>query len=294
MSVAQWFKQFCDNINFQSTYPISNRYRQITKRLNIDYWGNDSDIYHSRYVGSVGRNTAAITSSDIDMVFQLPYETYVKFSNYSSNGQSALLQEVKRSIEKTFSITSLKADGQVIVVPFADGITFEVVPVFENTDGSFTYPNSLGGGFWKITNPIPEIQAIRNRNNACNGNLVRLCRMTRQWRDAWNVPISGLLIDALAYQFMATYQYREKSFLYYDFMNRDFFKWLASQSREKEYWLAPGSSQRVYGKGLFQYKATRCLNLSQEAIDHELAKPSRVYSARAKWREVFGQKFPRY
>jgi hypothetical protein len=226
------------------------------------------------------------------MIFQLPAALYTTYDNYSGNGQSALLQAVKKSIEKTYSTTSIRADGQVIVVPFTDGISFEVVPAFINTANSFTYPDANNGGRWRTTNPKPEIAAIKERNAACNNNLIRLCRMMRAWKRKWDVPIGGLLVDTLAYQFIANWGYRDKSFLYYDFMCRDFFEWMANQSATQEFWKAPGSGQYVYGKGLFQYKARRCYNIAVEAINHETATPKREWSAKQKWREIFGTAFP--
>ena len=292
MSLAEWFRDFNSNLRIGDSGAISFRYKQITRRLNTDYWNTTSDTSHSLYVGSYGRNTAISGFSDLDMIFQLPYSDYVKYNSYISNGQSALLQSVKKSIEKTYSSTSIKGDGQVILVPFTDGITFEVVPAFLNKDDSFTFPNANGGGSWKTTNPKPEIQAIRNRNILCNGNLVALCRMMRAWKREWSVPIGGLLVDTLAYQFIENYAYKDKSYLYYDFMSRDFFKWMSLQDKEQAYLRAPGSGQYVYGKGLFQYKALRCYNLSLEAIAHENATPKREWSAKQKWREIYGSRFP--
>ena len=83
-----------------------------------------------------GRNTAIQGFSDLDMLFQLPYSVYEQYDRYAGNGQSALLQAVKNSIEKTYSKTSLRVDGQVILVPFTDGITLEVVPAFVSSPGS--------------------------------------------------------------------------------------------------------------------------------------------------------------
>ena len=226
------------------------------------------------------------------MIFQLPASLYTQYNAYIGNGQSALLQKVKVTIEKTYSATNIKADGQVIQVPFNDGITFEVVPGFINTDDSYTHPDANGGGSWKTTNPRPELEAIRVRNTTCNGNLVRLGRMMRAWKNERSVPIGGLLVDTLAYQFIENYQYREKSYLYYDFMCRDFFAWMAAQDAEQAYWRAPGSGQFVFGKGLFQYKAKQCYNISLEAIAHETADPKREWSAKQKWREIFGTTFP--
>ncbi len=292
MGLAEWFSGFCSNLTVKDGGTISARSKNITKRLNTDFWGSTSDSSHSLYVGSYGRNTATHGLSDVDMIFQLPYSEYTKYNNYLGNGQSALLQAVKRSIEKTYSKTSIKGDGQVILVPFIDGITFEVVPAFINQNESYTFPDANNGGSWRVTNPGPEISAMKVRNYLTNRNLVRLCRMARAWKREWSVPISGLLIDTLAYQFMENWGHRDKSYLYYDFMSRDFFKWMAEQDTSREYWKAPGSGQFVYGKGLFQYKARRCYNISLEAIEHEMATPKREWSAKQKWREIYGTTFP--
>lgn len=289
MGLANWFNTFCDNIKVQNKATISARHKAITKRLNTDFWNTNSESAHSLYVGSYGRNTAIHGTSDVDMIFELPYSIYQQYNNYIGNGQSALLQAVRTSVKKTYSDTKIGADGQVILVSFTDRITFELVPGFANTSGSYTYPDSNDGGRWRETNPKPEIEAIRTRNNECNENLIPLCRMMRSWKAKWGVPINGLLIDTLAYQFIGSWEYRDKSYFYYDYLCRDFFAYMAGQSSDQEYWKAPGSGQRVYG-GNFQYKAKRCYNIALKAIAHETA--NREWSAKQEWREVFGTSFP--
>lgn len=291
MGLADWFSTFSSNLTTQKGSSISNRYKAITRRLNTDFWNTTSNTSHSLYVGSYGRNTAIRGFSDLDMVFELPSALYHQYDAYISNGQSALLQAVRSSMKKTYSTSSIGGDGQVVVVSFQDGVTFEVVPVFNNQGGSYTFPDSNNSGSWKTTNPKPEIQAIKNRNTLCN-NLVPLCRMMRAWKKKWNVPIGGLLIDTLAYQFIENYEYRDKSYLYYDFMCRDFFKWMSEQSSDQTFWRAPGSGQYVYGKGLFQYKAKQCYNIAREAIADETATPKREWSAKYEWRRIFGTAFP--
>ena len=166
------------------------------------------------------------------------------------------------------------------------------MPVFLNQAGSYTFPDSNNGGRWQTTNPRPEIAAIRDRNAICNGNLIPLCRMMRAWKKKWDVPIGGLLIDTLCYQFIENWQFRDKSYYFFDYLCRDCFQWMKDQDRDQQYWKAPGSGQFVYGKDLFQYKATRCYNISNEAIAHETASPKQEWSAKQKWREIFGTKFP--
>jgi hypothetical protein len=290
MPIADWFNTFCDNLVVRDGDTISMRYKSITRRLNTDYWSTESETAHSLYVGSYGRNTAIAGFSDLDMVMQLPYEVYHQYNGYEGNGQSALLQAVRKSLQKTYQSTDVGGDGQVVEIRFSDGITFQVVPGFLNNDNSYTFPDSNGGGKWRTTNPRSEIEAIRARNASCNGNLVRLCRMARAWKRKWDVPIGGLLIDTLAYQFIENYQYREKSYLYYDFMSKDFFEWMANQDRTQDVWRAPGSGQYVYWKDLFQYKAKRCYNIAVEAIQRQTA--SEDWSAKYDWRSIYGTAFP--
>lgn len=178
MSVSDYFSTFCSNLRMSSdtVSTIQYRYHQITKRINLDYWSSSSETTHSLYVGSYGRGTE-IWTSDIDIIVQLPYSTYEKFNAYKSNGQSALLQEVK-----------------------------------------------------------------------------------------------------------------DKSYLYYDFMSRDFFKYLEELDENQNYWLAPGSQRYVWKNGEFHTKAKTAYNNAVSAISYENSNYS--YSAKQKWREIYGTKFP--
>lgn len=60
------------------------------------------------------------------MIFQLPYSEYARYNAYSGNGQSALLQFVKHSIEKTYE-SSMKTDGQVIIISFTDNLVLLII-----------------------------------------------------------------------------------------------------------------------------------------------------------------------
>jgi len=290
MGIGEDFKTFCGTLVIANRDTIAARGGSITRRLNLDFWNSDSRDDHSLYTGSYGRGTAIGTSSDVDLIMKLPWSIHEQFGSHSGNGQSALLQTVRASIKKTYSITDVGADGQVVQVPFDDGLVFEVVPAFEYSDGSFKFPNANSGGSWKTTNPRPEIQAIADLDVACNYNLKWLCRMARAWKRQWDVPIGGLLIDTLACQFIRNWNYRDKAFLYYDWMSRDYFAYLAAQDESKLYWIAPGSGQYVWKTGNFQYKATRCKNIAIEAIDY--ASRDMHWSARKAWRSIYGTGYP--
>ena len=68
----------------------------------------------------------------------------------------------------------------------------------------------------------------------------------RLWKDYCSVPMSGMLIDTLAYRFIENWEYREKSYLYHDFMARDFFNMMSEQNKDQQWWSAPGSGSYIH------------------------------------------------
>jgi hypothetical protein len=293
MSVADNFKAFRANylIPSATVTSISTRYKRITKQLNKDFWTTESETAHSLYVGSFGRDTAANGVSDLDVAFTLPNSVYQKYNAYQTNGQSALLQAVRDSIGRTYANSYVGADGQVVALNFTDNIRFEILPVFVNTSDTFTFADTNNGGSWKTCDPRGEMNAFSARDSVtANGNLKAIGRMARIWRDRHSVPISGMLIDTLAYQWISDWQYRDKSYLYHDYLIRDFLLHLSQIDTNQAYWRAPGSGSYVWKKGNFQGPAKTSYEITLSAIHHEAN--DRPATARNKWREVFGPTYP--
>lgn len=274
-------------MNLRST--ISLRYNRICKRLNLDFWDMDTTS-GGRYVGSYGRGTANSLVSDIDMAFEMPLKKYHQYNNHFGNGQSALLQEVKNSISNTYPDTFLAGDGQIVKIKFSDSMYFEVLPVFKKKDDSYIFADSNNGGRWRETNPIPEIKAMNTGNIDTNYNLKRLCKMVRSWKYYCDVPIPSLLIDTLAHRFLNSWPEKDKSYLYYDWMSRDFFHYLANQRSDQTLWFAIGSNQHIWAFKNFRPKAKKAYNISLEAI--ALQRKEYWWSAKKKWREIYGDRFP--
>ena len=284
------FSAFCSNLRMSDSIvaTVQARYHAITKRINQNYWNSTSETSHTLYVGSYGRGTAIYTS-DIDIVADLPWSVYTKYNNYSYNGQSALLQDLKCSLQQTYSSSSISGDGQVVDVAFTDGILFEIVPSFLHSDGQYTYPDTNNGGSWRTMNPKAEADAFNAMNKECNKNLKRLCRMARAWNAHMCVLIPGILIDTLAYKFLSGYEYKGNSYEYYDWVSRDFFQYLVSES-DKSYWYKFGSGMRVNKKYSFCAEAKAAYALSLEAI--EAYEKGYSYTGHGKWRDIYGTKFP--
>jgi hypothetical protein len=292
MAIGDWFSTFCTGLRIRQEKRSSFSYRtaRITRILNQQLRGLDSDQSNRFYVGSMGRNTAIPTVSDVDLLYVLPNAMYQQYNAYEGNKQSSLLSTVRTAIRKTYTASDVFGDGQVVVIAFDDGVKYEVLPAFLNTAQTYTFPDANNGGTWRECKPKQEIDAFALRNTAVNGNLIELSRMARAWRDTHSVPLSGMLIDTLAYQFMESWAHRNQSYLYYDFMTRDFFKFLANQSSIQLYWLAPGSGSYVYRKGSFEFKARQAELRTLEAL--EFQGKNMDWSAKQKYREIYGTSFP--
>ena len=237
----------------------------ITKKLNSTYYDVDGDTKsHCLLVGSVGRKTATKNVSDIDMIFTLPGDVYKKYDSYESNGQSALLQEVKGIIKERYPNTDIRGDGQVVVISFSKYIV-ELVPAFEQNNYSFKYPDSNQGGKWKITNPIPEQKACKDTGEH-HSHYFDLCRLIRLWKNHEGFSFKGLLIDTLVHDYLVNKENVSNSLL--DQLV-GLFEYLSLQNRKQSYWYALGSNQQITNddNGRFVSKAKAVVNELRECYD---------------------------
>lgn len=285
MSISQMFEEFIDNLAISNKQTISDRYAELTKTLNKKFRDSDSETANTLQVGSFGRKTGIDGISDLDMLYIMPKSSWDTYNN-AQNGQYKLLSDTKEAILTRYSRTAVSVDRLVVTVTFSN-FYIEVQPVFEQEDGSFKYPDTKNGGSWKITKPREEIDEISSADKDKNQNLRRLCKMARAWKNKHGVAMGGLLIDTLAYNFLkSTNYYDDKSYLYYDLLSRDFFKYL-SELPDQDYYLALGSNQRVAVKKKFQKKAKKAYDLCLKAIDAE----NQSY-VNDKWKKIYGRPFP--
>lgn len=287
MSVSDMFKTFLDNLKVDNSEQISQRYGEITASLNKKFRDTESKDANTLRVGSYGRYTGIKGISDLDMLYIMPKG---KWEAYKDGKQSQLLTDTKDAIKARYPKTDVRVDRLVVTVSY-NNFHVEVQPVFEESDEDgvyyYRYPDTYNGGSWKITKPRHEMQAVKEMDDEKNKNLRLLCKMARAWKNKHGVGVGGLLIDTLAYNFIrSTDYYDAKSFLYYDFLSRDFFKYLMDEP-DKEHYKAPGSNQNVKVKKKFKKKAKEAHELCLKAIDAE-----ETDSVNDKWKKVFGRNFP--
>ena len=283
LSIAETFKEFLSNLAVDNAQSISGRYGEITCALNKKFRSMESKTANTLQVGSYGRYTAIKGISDLDMLYIMPKG---EWDNYKNGGQSKLLSDAATAIRARYPNTTVKVDRLVVQAIYSN-FHVEAQPVFQQDDGSFKYPDTYNGGAWKITKPREEIQAMSEFDTQKNKNLRRLCKMARAWKNKHGVGIGGLLIDTLAHNFLkSTSDFDDKSYLYYDYMSRDFFSYLKELPKQSHF-AALGSGQRVKVKKNFQLKANKAYELCLKAIEVE-GKDNQ----NTKWRAVYGRLFP--
>ena len=282
---AALFKKFRENLAVKNDDDIQKSYFSLSTRLNKDFWDEDSGTQNSRKIGSYGRHTAINGISDLDMAFELPAHLLAKYKAYETNGPSQLLQAVRDSLKTTYPNTEIQGDGQVVVIQFKK-YRVEVLPSFETEEG-YIYPDSNNGGSWRLTKPLLENEAIRVKNLETNQNLRRVTKMLRAWKNHVGVGIGGLLIDTLTYKFLSqTISYDSSSYGSYDQLFIDLFTYL-SELPEQDYFLAPGSNQRVRVKSKFQHPSKKAKKICEEAIVQDTEK-----NKAKSYRKIFGNNFP--
>jgi len=266
----------------------NKRMKRITKKMNKTYYdGNNSEEEHFLLIGSLGRHTAIKSVSDVDIAFILSQKEYDKYNSRKNNGQSDLLQDIKKTLSELASRTIVRGDGQVVVLEFSD-YEVELCPFFKKNDDSYIYPNSNNGGKWQTSKPVAEIVESEVMIDETNGHFQNVCNMLRAWKNEQGFKFGGLLVDTLVYNFfLANKKYYATTFSEYPELLKDLFKYLKGLNKHQDFWLALGSNQRVYNKdGQFVIEAKKVYNKIKD-IEND---SDDMYG---KMRELFGNEFPK-
>ncbi|HXN74528.1 MAG TPA: hypothetical protein VN861_18420 [Candidatus Acidoferrales bacterium] len=240
-------------------------------------------------VGSYGKRTAIRPPSDLDMLFLLPRDAYNRTERLFGNKQSQLLQEVKRTLERTFPRTDLRADGQVIAAPFQT-YNVDVIPAFVYDDTTYWTAHTADGGSWRASNPAAEYELIRQADLISDGKATHLCKMLKAWKSECSVEIKSISLEVLACLFVKQWPFRNKSLYYYDWMVRDFFQFMLGY-RYQGWTRVIGTEEILQLGDEWVSKCETAHRHSLEACDNEVG--DYRYLAEASWRRIFGNQFER-
>lgn len=266
----------------------NSRREAVVGALNAHYWGSSSNTLHSKFVGSWGKFTRVRPPRDVDVLFLLPRSTYDRFQGRTGNRQSQLLQEVKGVLAKSFSTTSVKGDGPVVKVPFSS-YDVELVPAFELEGGGYWVCMTDGGGWYKKADYDAEAELIKQSHNGSNEKTRELIRMMKRWQSYCAVPMKSFWIELLAVDFLRTWEHRDKSREYYDYMVRDFLRFLEGKANGNVY--APGTYETMFLGNAWLSRATTARQRAEKACNNESSDPA---TAGDEWQKIFGTDIPKH
>lgn len=276
------FTKFIENITLTSLQDedAKQKYTGVCKTLYESYYNGEYDDSKKYLFGSykTKTNVRPLTEDqDVDVLFKIPQALYDKYNAYKSNGQEALLQEVRNILEEKYTTTDkIKAWGKVVLVNFSKGHhNVELLPALELEDGTFIIPNSENGGYWEIFDPRKEIDRFKNSNLATCGLTRDVAKMLKSWShntNSMSYSSHNRMNDIIA--FLSEYYPDGKGNTSYSKIIFDYFDYM---------------SYRCNG-GLSSYINT-ALGRARKALEYE--DNGQLKEASEEWIKIFGDEFPK-
>lgn len=289
--VGAKFERFLSHIELTDSQvkDAINKHQRIRQILHQEYYNTPFETKTSMLIGSYAKNTAIRPPRDIDLLFFLPETARSKYSYWDSQIQSKILQEVKTKLQKNFPYSEIRVDAPVIFFPFQESnFSVEVVPAFKNSYGEIEVCYTKNGGSYSKAYPTQEMNQLTTSNKRSNGNTVKLIKMIKIWQRFCNVDLDSFAIELLCQEFLNYYEHHDKSSVYFDYMTRDFFKFL--KNRYSTSLTKPGEFFSNYTIGdTWKSKAEMAHLRAEKATSY--MNEGKIASADEEWRKIFGALF---
>lgn len=290
--VRQRFQKMVKNINIteDQTEDGKMKYRGVVAALNRAYWGGNHHSANSILIGSWGKDTQVRPPRDIDLLFVPPIDIYYLFNQRLGNKQSQLLQDVANALRSTYTQTTIRGDGQVVVVKF-DSYSIKVAPAFYRQAGGFVICDNNNGGFWKNVDPLSEITNLEEFDNRYHGNVKKLVRILKQWQRHCDVPIKSFHLEALIKEFLPLKSYGEKDEFWFDWLVRDAFAHMINRFGGG-FWMPGCIAEWIQLDNDWLSKAQTAYQCALKACEYE--RDNKNILAGLEWQKIFGKVIPAF
>lgn len=231
-NVENYFNTFLSDLQLTSTQraDAKTKYQGVINCLSNHFYKRarqDSDQF---LFGSYKTKTnirPLDNGSDVDVLFKISEDCYNRYKN----NPSGLLQESRKALKNTYTTTDeIKAWGKVVLVKFSDGHhNVELLPAFENPNGTFKIPNTENGGYWEIFDPRGQVDAFYKSKDY---ELVReIVQMAKCWvRNTASMTYKSYKVMADTIDFVNAYYPNGKGDSDYDSILLDFFTYLKNRT----------------------------------------------------------------
>ncbi len=273
-TIQEQFKKFYENIKLTPTQreDAKKKYDGVCKKLHDHYYPDVEYMGQTRLlIGSYGKHTHIRPARDVDVIFCMPNDKFDQYDDNQSNGQSQLLQDIKKILEEKYPDTPIKADVKVVKLEFSDPThNIELLPAWELENGTFRTPNSKNSGKWDIDDPRSEIEAIRNSDEE-TGQTKMLIRMIKKWSEQCSVKVTSYKIEKAVLNFFASHDKYNK----YSNLVKDFFGFWYNNTIDEN----------------LKSHLNTALNRAKKACEYE--DEDKLEKAVDEWKKIFGDDFPK-
>lgn len=294
MSTYALFSSFHQRISLKeaSSDRGFSRIAECGEALRKKYFPDSDKVSnHITLLGSLSKDTGIEPLRDADVLFRMPAGTYSRFNDYSGNGQSALLQEVRTVLRGRYPKTDIRGDGPVVVVSFSDMPAVEIVPAVLLDEGSNILsangfvPVTRDGGSWEAANYGAEWSAINTLDGSVDGQLRRLIQYMKAWREKQYASLKSIVIELMTTEFMRQWDKSRTSYTFDDWLVRDFLQYMIDNYYTK--YFMPGTGKEIdTGVGWITQAKASAVSASNACRQESDSVLYRLY-----WREVFGNDF---
>lgn len=251
-------------------------------------------VLDSFLTGSYSRSTmiAPLTEADVDIFVVLDSKYFHNYNDGQNGGQAGLLDLLKRTLKKTFTLTpDISRNGHAVTIRFTDFVV-DVVPAFNRQGGGYLIPDSIGRK-WISTDPKKHVEIVTASNKAHNGDFVPLVKMIKAWNRNNNRHFSSFHLEVMALEILNNVTISD-----YPTGVRYFFDKARTLVRQKN--LDPAG----YGGDIGSYintteKIEEAVNKFQLAYERAISAENaallgNTQQAVEKWIKIFGNYFPTY
>lgn len=197
-TITESFNKFKQNLEITSLQKevVSTRHTNVR-----DVLKKELSVLEDFLTGSYSRSTmvAPLKEADIDIFVVLDSKYFHNYNNGQNGGQAGLLDLIKRTLKKTYTLTpDISRNGQAVTIRFNDFIV-DVVPSFKRSGGGYLIPNSINKE-WISTDPKAHVDIVSSQNKIHNGNLVPVIKMIKCWNKNNNKYFRSFHLEVLALQ----------------------------------------------------------------------------------------------
>lgn len=233
-------------------------------------------------VGGYAKGTAIRPVRVADMLYVLPPEP----RNSAETRAGGLLDDMAAALSHQFA-THESPEGGWLWVRSLDDVAIRLAPCFQTRGDNLivALPGTHGG--WLATDPVSEAARLYEADLASGGKATHLLMMLKSWRRHNKVTIESFALELLVCEFTRTWIFPRRSLLFYDWMVRDFFFWIAHQAGRDI--LTPGALEPIRLGNSWVAAAERAFARAQTACLRE--RKNADLEALDEWQAIFGPLF---